>query len=325
VIAEISSLKYDLEGSPGRSRLRRRRRSPAAYSEDITGRLIEETVVYGGGALTTRVYLEPGQRRSAEDRVAVHRQHRSWSQRLHLRLRHRSPHPHRSGRSVRVHQAHRLHLSARRQRHRLRRPVRQRRRLPARRHHPPTPSTTADWSPDWNTAGTSAVPPRPRTTSSTPTTASSARSPAPSDTAAFSYDVRRQLTAVQHSDPAFPDETYAYDSAGNRISSHRHAGYVIGVDNQVESTSTAAFLYDNEGNLTRRRDTASGLITEYTWDQRNRLTEVLSRTWPECLPAKKSRTSIRCLRSSSRSRRSHRRSRQRHLHPVLRFRRRRAP
>jgi len=93
-------------------------------------------------------------------------------------------------------------------------------------------------------------------------------------TATYVYDVRNQLVAVNYTDPLMPDESYTYDAAGNRIASHRQPGYVIGVDNQVESTGNEVFTYDNEGNITRRVDSAARRISVYTWDYRNRLVSV---------------------------------------------------
>jgi YD repeat-containing protein len=37
-------------------------------------------------------------------------------------------------------------------------------------------------------------------------------------------------------------------------------------------------VYDAEGNLTRKTNTATGNYTTYTWDHRNRLTQVTERT-----------------------------------------------
>ncbi|MCC6231852.1 MAG: hypothetical protein IT580_04370, partial [Verrucomicrobiales bacterium] len=96
----------------------------------------------------------------------------------------------------------------------------------------------------------------------------------PQDVATYAYDVRRQVTAVQHSDAAFPDESYTYDAAGNRIGSHHQSGVLIGADNQITATSDSTFAYDNEGNLTRRVDTADREVYEFSWDHRNRLTAV---------------------------------------------------
>ena len=38
---------------------------------------------------------------------------------------------------------------------------------------------------------------------------------------------------------------------------------------------TYSYVYDGEGNRTRRTEIATGKITEYNWDYRNRLTAVL--------------------------------------------------
>jgi hypothetical protein len=51
-------------------------------------------------------------------------------------------------------------------------------------------------------------------------------------------------------------------------------GYVTGDNNLVLSDGTYDYQYDAEGNRTRRTHIASGEVTEYDWDHRNRLTRV---------------------------------------------------
>ncbi|TVR54394.1 MAG: tandem-95 repeat protein, partial [Puniceicoccaceae bacterium] len=106
----------------------------------------------------------------------------------------------------------------------------------------------------------------------------------PGHTSTFAYDVRGQLLTATHSHPHLPDETYAYDLAGNRIASHRQgAGIVIGVDNRVESADPVVYEYDGEGNVTRRIDDHTRRVHEYTWDHRNRLVKVEIRDFSDNL------------------------------------------
>ena len=64
-----------------------------------------------------------------------------------------------------------------------------------------------------------------------------------------------------------------YDANGNRTST----GYIVGTGNRMLSDGMYTYQYDAEGNTTRRTCIADGSVTDYTWDYRNRLTEVTDR------------------------------------------------
>jgi len=51
-------------------------------------------------------------------------------------------------------------------------------------------------------------------------------------------------------------------------------GYVVGPGNQILSDGTYDYTYDADGNCVRRTSIATSAVTEYTWDNRNRLVEV---------------------------------------------------
>jgi RHS repeat-associated protein len=87
-------------------------------------------------------------------------------------------------------------------------------------------------------------------------------------TSKFSYDATNQLTATDHSSQV--DEAYSYDANGNRTNS----GYQTGGNNQLLSDGKYNYQYDGEGNRTKRTEIATGKVTEYNWDYRNRLTAV---------------------------------------------------
>ena len=88
----------------------------------------------------------------------------------------------------------------------------------------------------------------------------------------YTYDNRDQLTGANHSNANNPDETYTYDANGNRITSSIHGnGYVTGQGNRLLSDGKYNYGYDNEGNLTKQTDIATGKVQELTWDYRNRL------------------------------------------------------
>ncbi|MCA9206307.1 MAG: RHS repeat protein, partial [Planctomycetales bacterium] len=93
----------------------------------------------------------------------------------------------------------------------------------------------------------------------------------PDGNSAFTYDARNQLVSADHDSQ--DDESYSYDENGNRIS----GGFTVGDDNRLTSDGTFTYEYDAEGNRVRRSETATGDVTEYTWDHRNRLTAVVTR------------------------------------------------
>ncbi|MCL4207885.1 MAG: hypothetical protein KJ000_35820, partial [Pirellulaceae bacterium] len=98
-------------------------------------------------------------------------------------------------------------------------------------------------------------------------------------TAEYTYDDTDQLTGADYTagaglPPAPPDEAYGYDANGNRTMT----GYATGDNNLVLSDGTYDYEYDAEGNRTRRTHIASGEITDYDWDHRNRLVRVSIRT-----------------------------------------------
>jgi RHS repeat-associated protein len=88
-------------------------------------------------------------------------------------------------------------------------------------------------------------------------------------TSSYSYDETNQLTGADNTTQA--DEAYSYDANGNRTS----GGTVTSANNQLLSDGTYRYVYDGEGNRTKRTEIATGKVTEYVWDYRNRLTSVL--------------------------------------------------
>ncbi len=90
------------------------------------------------------------------------------------------------------------------------------------------------------------------------------------DTLAFTYTDNNQVTGVTHTDTSLPNESFSYDSNGNRTMS----GYSTGTGNELSSDGTYNYTYDANGNLITKTDIASGVETIYSWDYRNRLIEV---------------------------------------------------
>jgi RHS repeat-associated protein len=84
----------------------------------------------------------------------------------------------------------------------------------------------------------------------------------------YNYDVIDQLLGADYSFQG--DESYTYDANGNRT----NTGYTTGANNRLLSDGTYNYEYDAEGNRTRRVNIATGEVTEYSWDYRNRLVHV---------------------------------------------------
>jgi RHS repeat-associated protein len=89
-------------------------------------------------------------------------------------------------------------------------------------------------------------------------------------TTTYTYDKTNQLTGADRPN-TLPDEAYSYDANGNRT----NAGYATRADNRLRSDGTYTYRYDNEGNLISQ--IGAGLIREFTWDYRNRLTKVVDK------------------------------------------------
>lgn len=87
----------------------------------------------------------------------------------------------------------------------------------------------------------------------------------------YGYDNDNQLTSASHTGQA--NESYTYDENGNRTG----VGQTTGDHNRITSNGPVQYEYDNEGNRILRTDTQTGNVTEYRWDHRNRLTEVIQR------------------------------------------------
>ena len=86
--------------------------------------------------------------------------------------------------------------------------------------------------------------------------------------------LEREHQLVTSTKTAGTSEAYVYDKTGNRIV----GSTVVGKGNRILNDGTYAFLYDGNGNLTRRTTLVSGAPTgayvQYAWDHRNQLTKV---------------------------------------------------
>lgn len=100
------------------------------------------------------------------------------------------------------------------------------------------------------------------------------------DTYHYGYDKTGQLLTVNKNGSLF--ESFSYDANGNRKTSTGPNGnqtYVpAGLGNQLLNNGLFGYTYDNEGNLQTKTELATGNVSSYTWDHRNRLTKVEERT-----------------------------------------------
>jgi RHS repeat-associated protein len=92
----------------------------------------------------------------------------------------------------------------------------------------------------------------------------------PDGTITYGYDNDGQLTGASGAH----NETYTYDKEGNRTMT----GYVTSIGNRLTSDGTYSYTYDQDGNMLTQTRISDSQLTSYTWDFRNRLTEVLVKT-----------------------------------------------
>jgi RHS repeat-associated protein len=85
----------------------------------------------------------------------------------------------------------------------------------------------------------------------------------------YGYDAANQLTGTTDGSSNVLED-YEYDANGNR----EGTGIVVEGANRLESHGDFTFLYDAEGNRTRKANIVSGEVIEYSWDHRNRLSGV---------------------------------------------------
>ena len=89
-----------------------------------------------------------------------------------------------------------------------------------------------------------------------------------SDTVGYTYTADDQLTGVTHSNGSFAAESFGYDANGNRNT----AGYGTTTGNRLAAAPGSTYAHDAEGNRTSVTETATGKVTTYAYDHRDRLT-----------------------------------------------------
>ncbi len=92
----------------------------------------------------------------------------------------------------------------------------------------------------------------------------------PDGSLGYTYDNANQLTGVTGS----ASESFGYDANGNRNTT----GYSTTGGNRLASDGTYNYGYDAEGNRTSKTRISDGQVTTYTFDNRNRVTDVQVKT-----------------------------------------------
>jgi YD repeat-containing protein len=91
----------------------------------------------------------------------------------------------------------------------------------------------------------------------------------------YTYDKTGQLTGVDASGGTCGatgcDESFSYDVNGNRTMT----GYATGTGNRLTSDGAYNYTYDDNGNMLTKTRISDSQKHEFTWDYRNRLTQVL--------------------------------------------------
>ena len=91
----------------------------------------------------------------------------------------------------------------------------------------------------------------------------------------YVYDDIYQLTQATRPLLTQSDETFSYDSLGNRLSSDgQTTNSTIGTANRLLDDTTFAYNYDDNGNLIQKVDKATNATTTYTYDAENQLIQI---------------------------------------------------
>ncbi|MEZ6041987.1 MAG: hypothetical protein R3C20_15905 [Planctomycetaceae bacterium] len=79
-----------------------------------------------------------------------------------------------------------------------------------------------------------------------------------------------QLTGADHT--GLTDESFWYDSNGNRLTSGSTVTYSTDDHNRILSDGTFTYAYDAEGNRISKTEISTGEVVEYSWSHVNQLT-----------------------------------------------------
>ncbi len=96
-------------------------------------------------------------------------------------------------------------------------------------------------------------------------------------TATDGYDGTGQITSVAYTGSGTlpPDESYSYDANGNPAGATLNTSVSAYGNNEVVNDGKFSYVYDPNGNITQKTNLTTGQVMNFTWDFRNRLTQVV--------------------------------------------------
>lgn len=89
----------------------------------------------------------------------------------------------------------------------------------------------------------------------------------------YAFDNLYRLTGADHPSGQ-TDEFFTYDAVGNRTSSHLSNTYSHNLGDQLTADAANDYVYDANGNLTKKTVRGTGAVTKYTYDSENQLTRI---------------------------------------------------
>ncbi|MBI1928691.1 hypothetical protein HYR99_31160 [Candidatus Poribacteria bacterium] len=91
----------------------------------------------------------------------------------------------------------------------------------------------------------------------------------------YTYDALNRLIQAVRPLPAQPDETFDYDSVGNRLRrDEQTVDSAFDNANRLLADEQFTYAYDLNGNLVQKTDKGTGKITQYTYDAENQLIQI---------------------------------------------------
>ncbi|MBI5116613.1 RHS repeat protein [Candidatus Poribacteria bacterium] len=90
----------------------------------------------------------------------------------------------------------------------------------------------------------------------------------------YTYDNIYEINEVYRLEPnPAVLETFSYDGVGNRTADTDYSNYSYNTNNQLTSYDSITFVYDNNGNLTKKTQNGTD-DTTYTFDYENKITRI---------------------------------------------------
>ena len=105
------------------------------------------------------------------------------------------------------------------------------------------------------------------------------------DSLSYTYDKKNQLLTATNPLNGLPNQSFTYDSAGNRLRKEGQTeDSVYNSNNQLTNDPTHTYLYDDDGNLVQKTHKRTKATTRYEWDIENRLIRVTKHETENALP-----------------------------------------